>query len=602
VGSGNPGLYSVGLTGQMKYQGSQIPYNNMGCLLGGGGKCGPRSSFGTFICQAWGIPATGLGQPAHAAVGFRDRDGNWQTAFGRGWNVSTVIDRGKISGGEWLQRTTERKNGIFETVEHLRWLGVHLGDESKKKVIMAAADSIGQSLNNIITTIPFNTKPTKVVKLRTFSAPANAGDHYGARVRAFIYPPETGDYVFGIAADDMGDLFLSPDDDPDNRQHIANNRDWVLPGDYTKFPSQKSKPIRLTGGKKYYIEGVFKENGGGDYMTVGWDLATSKEKLTLISGKYLASYPSERKGYATMEVWQGKKPTPKADTMLKFTPEAPIKVARGVIHVEAEDFIPKTMGGQGGFGPAEVAVNDCALGGKQINFPPMVADLHLGYKITVPRTGMYDLTASTAAINWHQKLYVRAFGAMPKAKSAKASHVYNNLEGLNGNQIIDDDPTTRWAVMEGREVASVEVDYGKPIKMSCVMIDERLFNRIAGFNVEYKAGNDWKRLYDGKNIGISYAKTFPEITAQHVRLNLLDGHANGGPTIWSFNMGTVMDGQAWIASDWTMGEWAETKPTKIRLVKGEQTIWLFAPFQRGLALRWFRFTPSEEDRSAAKVD
>ena len=73
----------VALASQMQYQHSQIPYNNMSCLLAGGGLCGPRSSFGVFICQAFGIPATGVAQPAHAATAYRDRDGNWQVALGR---------------------------------------------------------------------------------------------------------------------------------------------------------------------------------------------------------------------------------------------------------------------------------------------------------------------------------------------------------------------------------------------------------------------------------------------------------------------------------------------------------------------------------------
>ena len=38
---------------------SHIDYKT---VLDGGGKCGPRSSWSVFICQAWGIPAIGVGQ------------------------------------------------------------------------------------------------------------------------------------------------------------------------------------------------------------------------------------------------------------------------------------------------------------------------------------------------------------------------------------------------------------------------------------------------------------------------------------------------------------------------------------------------------------
>jgi len=589
----------VGLTSQMKYQGSQIPYNNMGCLLGGGGKCGPRSSFGVFICQAWGIPANGLGQPAHAAVGFRDRNGNWQTAYGRGWNVSKIHDRGRMSGGEWLQRTKERKTSRFGAVEHLRWLAEALGDKSRKNATMAAADSIAKSLQNIIDTIPFDTKPDRKTVLRSFVAPTDVADSYGARVRGFVYPPRTGEYIFGVAADDMADLFLSTDDDPDNRAHIAHLREWAEPGNYRKYPTQQSKRIQLTAGRKYYIEAVHKEQGGGDHLSVSW--AAGGASASVIPGSDLSPYPRGEKGTIVREVWKDRAAGPFPDTKLKFREERPIKVGPGVIHVEAEDFDKDTMGGQGGFGAAKVSIQNCYLGGKQVCFPAMIGDLHLGYKIDVPKTGTYMMTGCMAAINWHQKLYVRAFGAMPKAKSAKATHVYNNIPALDGSQLIDDDAHTRWAVNEGRDVASVEVDYGRPIKMSCVMMDERYFNRVSKFNIEYKTGGGWRKILEGTNIGVSYAKKFPQITAQHVRLNLLDGRGNGGPTIWSFNMGTVMDGQAWLASEWTMGRWQVTKPTPIRLVKGPQTIWVIAPFQRGLAMRWFRFTP-EGYRASRSVE
>ena len=66
-----------------------------------------------------------------------------------------------------------------------------------------------------------------------------------------------------------------------------------------------------------------------------------------------------------------------------------MKLAPGVIHVEVEDFDKDTMGGQGGFGAAKVSVENCHLGGKQVRFPAIIGDLHLGYKIDVPKTGTY---------------------------------------------------------------------------------------------------------------------------------------------------------------------------------------------------------------------
>ena len=124
-----------------------------------------------------------------------------------------------------------------------------------------------------------------------------------------------------------------------------------------------------------------------------------------------------------------------------------------------------------------------------------------------------------------------------------------------------------------------------------MQIDERFFNRVSTFRVEYKSGNDWKTLFEDKNIGIAYEKDFPPVTAQFVRLHTLDGYGIGGPTIWEFSVGTVKNGTAWLNLPCTYGLWETTKPVDIRLVKGDQTIWFFAPFQRGVTLKSFTLKP-----------
>ena len=122
----NPGFRRnqnvVTMVSQVWRRGSQVPYHDFSCVAAGGGKCGPRSSFGVFINQAFGIPSIGVGQPGHAAVAWRGRDGNWQIGYGRGWNVSKLFDRNKMSGGEFVAMTKERKTPIFAWTEHLRWL------------------------------------------------------------------------------------------------------------------------------------------------------------------------------------------------------------------------------------------------------------------------------------------------------------------------------------------------------------------------------------------------------------------------------------------------------------------------------------------------
>ena len=127
------------------------------------------------------------------------------------------------------------------------------------------------------------------------------------------------------------------------------------------------------------------------------------------------------------------------------------------------------------------------------------------------------------------------------------------------------------------------------------MIDERAWNRVSKFRVEYKDGNDWKTIFEGTNIGIDFFKDFSPVTAQNVRLNILDAR-QPAPTIWEFSVGTVQDGRAWIHLPCTHGLWQVTQPVDISLAKGAQTIWIFAPFQRGVTFKWFELKLKSKER------
>lgn len=439
----------VGLASQMKYQGSQIPYNTMSCLLAGGGKCGPRSSFGVFINQAFGIPSNGVAQPAHAAVAYRNINGDWQIALGRSWDVSKISDRGNMSGNEFLERVRERRLSTFAGVEHLRWLAGNLTSPPQIDAVMAAAPTIAEG--------------------EEVSTPA----------------------AVGVAA----------------------------------------------------------------------------------AG---AARPATR-------------------------PEPPVKAEPGVIHVEAASFFDH--GGLGGFGPG-VAANDSYDGGKQLHFGAMSQTAWVGYKINVPRTGVYELTAKVAVVNWGQRLYARTFGSMYPVKSATASDVYREMTNDLGPQMATDQSlATRWAMNLGKEQGWLELDLGEPKPVSKMIIDERSWDRVSRFRVEYKVGDEWKTLFEGGDLA-DLKKEFPRVTARYVRLSLLDGKGPaGGPTIWDVSVGDVFDGNGWITAEWspeTAGLWTTTKPLDMRLVEGPQTIWLCAPSQRGLTLKSFELKPKgAADRTSA---
>jgi len=133
----------VGIVSQVWRRASPHPYTDFKTVLSGGGKCGPRSSFGVMINQAFGIPAIGVGQPAHACVAWRSVDGTWKVGYGGGWNVSKLEGlKGPdfVAGVEARARVTE-----FSLVEHLRWVASALASKEQASAVMGVAQKIAQA-------------------------------------------------------------------------------------------------------------------------------------------------------------------------------------------------------------------------------------------------------------------------------------------------------------------------------------------------------------------------------------------------------------------------------------------------------------------------
>ena len=103
-----------------------------------------------------------------------------------------------------------------------------------------------------------------------FEAPVNQYDLYGQRLRAWLTPPTSGDYIFLIASDDASQLFISTDATPLNRRLVASVEVWTPSRSYHVEAGQKSAAVPLTAGTRYYIEALMKEGSGGDNLAVTW--------------------------------------------------------------------------------------------------------------------------------------------------------------------------------------------------------------------------------------------------------------------------------------------------------------------------------------------
>jgi hypothetical protein len=137
-----------------------------------------------------------------------------------------------------------------------------------------------------------------------FESGTNFADTYANRFSGVFIPPTTDNYVFLVASDDDGDLFLSTDENPANKKLIAQEPGWSGVRNYSQIGggtpveaktsssfagSQwadfdndplNGTQIHLEAGKKYYIEYVHAEGGGGDNVAVTYRTETEDPALT----------------------------------------------------------------------------------------------------------------------------------------------------------------------------------------------------------------------------------------------------------------------------------------------------------------------------------
>ena len=78
---------------------------------------------------------------------------------------------------------------------------------------------------------------------------------YGQRIFGFIHPPRSDSYLFGIASDDSSELWLSPSQDPRDKQLIARVFDeqsiaWTKMDELDRYSDQVSKTAIQTRARK----------------------------------------------------------------------------------------------------------------------------------------------------------------------------------------------------------------------------------------------------------------------------------------------------------------------------------------------------------------
>ena len=115
---------------------------------------------------------------------------------------------------------------------------------------------------------------------------------YGQTIAGFLNPARSGSYRFAIASDDSSELWLSPSENPDEKELIASvfvdgATGWTRKNELNKYPNQSSKDIKLRDGGRYYMEVIHKQGEGGGFVQVFWSNPGVTD-FKLISSEYLS--------------------------------------------------------------------------------------------------------------------------------------------------------------------------------------------------------------------------------------------------------------------------------------------------------------------------
>ncbi|MGE5293291.1 MAG: PA14 domain-containing protein [Solirubrobacterales bacterium] len=212
--------------------------------------------------------ATGVDQGKTAETTFTP--GTLRVSTTYYWRVDEIRTDGSVERGPvWSFNTQE---GIANKIVRQWWSNIS-----------------GTAITDLTNNADYPQNPTGTEMRDLFEGPVDSADNYGTRMYGWLKPPETGEYTFWISGDDSQELWLSTDATAANAVKIATVASWTGSREWEKEANQKSAPITLQAGQKYYIQALGKEGTGGDSIAVAWQ-GGSIAAREVISGQYVDAF------------------------------------------------------------------------------------------------------------------------------------------------------------------------------------------------------------------------------------------------------------------------------------------------------------------------
>ncbi len=185
------------------------------------------------------------------------------------WRVDELTADGKTNKGPVWSFTTA--DGVSNKIVSQWWFNIG-----------------GGAISDLTNNARYPNNPTGTELKDEFEGQfTNQYDSYGMRVYGWLTPPESGDYTFWVAGNDVGELWLSTDADPANAKRICATASGGDPRQWDD--TNKSAPVALKAGQKYYIMALQKDGSGRDHVAVAWQ-GPSIPSQTILRSQYVDAF------------------------------------------------------------------------------------------------------------------------------------------------------------------------------------------------------------------------------------------------------------------------------------------------------------------------
>jgi hypothetical protein len=229
--------------------------------------------------------------------------GDWRTAVlattgltpGQKYNLTVSGIKDRTVTGNMMTSTTVSFIAPVLTAGVAEWDYYYLGTPTPSPLDVAwlvnsSSYPTGPMTNT--TLVSFDSTPITGGDLAGKVPYGNLGSNYGDSLSAWVSPTVSGNYTFFLSSDDPSELYLSSDESPANVVLIAQETGCCHaftepPVDYT------SSPVALVAGRKYFLQTLHTEGGGGDYVKVAWRIdgdTTAAGSLNPIPAANLFAY------------------------------------------------------------------------------------------------------------------------------------------------------------------------------------------------------------------------------------------------------------------------------------------------------------------------